>query len=90
MIFKLTKVILVLFWIVWLLALLSILPEPWSQRLMWTGVALLVIHLGEYLFLHAKVAALQDGNSGFLGFMVFGFGYWLPVLNRSKAGLTGE
>ena len=83
MIFRMTKVILGLFWIVWILALLSVLPGSWNQLVVWTGVVLLVIHLGEYLFLHAKVAARQDGNSGFSGFMFFGFAYWLPVLRRT-------
>ena len=83
MIFKLTKVILALFWVAWLLALLSVLPETWNRPVIWTGVVLVVIHLGEYLYLRAKVAARQDGNSGFPGFLLFGFAYWLPVLRRT-------
>lgn len=82
MIITLTKALLILFWAVWVLGLLSLLPEPWIQPVLWIGVALLVIHLGEYLFLHAKVAARQDGNSGFFGFMIFGFAYWLPLLRK--------
>ena len=85
MIIGMTKAFLALFWAAWALALLSLLPDSWNMTVVWIGVALVVIHLGEYLFLHAKVAARQGGNSGFIGFMVFGFAYWLPVLK-----VTGE
>ena len=73
---------LTLCWIAWVLALLSLLPDAWNLPVVWIGVALLMIHLGEYLFLRSRVAARQEGNSGFIGFMLFGFAYWLPVLKQ--------
>ena len=82
MIIGITKVTLALFWVAWVLALLSLLPDSWNQPIVWIGVCLLVVHFGEYLFLRAKVAARQEGNSGFIGFMLFGFAYWLPVLKQ--------
>ena len=82
MIIGITKVTLTLFWIAWGLALLSLLSEPWNLPVVWIGIALLVIHFGEYLFLRSKVAARQGGNSGFIGFILFGFAYWLPVLKQ--------
>jgi uncharacterized protein YhhL (DUF1145 family) len=82
LIIGIAKVSISLFWVAWILALLSLLPDSWNQPIVWIGVALLVIHFGEYLFLRAKVAALQEGNSGFVGFMLFGFAYWLPVLKQ--------
>jgi uncharacterized protein YhhL (DUF1145 family) len=82
LIIGITKVTLTLFWIAWVLALLSLLPEPWNLPVVWIGIALLVIHFGEYLFLRSKVAARQGGNSGFIGFILFGFAYWLPVLKQ--------
>ena len=75
---------LVLFWVAWVLALLSLLPDTWNRSVVWIGVALLVTHFGEYLFLRSKVAARQGGNSGFIGFMLFGFAYWLPVLKKKQ------
>ena len=82
MIIGVTKVTLSLVWVIWVLALLSLLPDSWNLPVVLIGVALLVIHLGEYLFLHAKVAARQGGKSGFIEIMLFGFAYWLPVLKK--------
>jgi uncharacterized protein YhhL (DUF1145 family) len=79
-IFTLTKVILGVFWLAWISSLLSLLPDPYLQPVMWIGAALLVVHFGEYLLVRSKVAKRQGGNTGFIGTMLFGFGYWLPLL----------
>ena len=84
MIIGVTKVTLSLVWVIWVLALLSLLPDSWNLPVVFIGVALLVIHFGEYLFLRTKVAARQGSNSGFIEFMLFGFAYWLPVLKNKQ------
>jgi uncharacterized protein YhhL (DUF1145 family) len=80
MIFTLTKVLLGVFWLAWISSLLALLPDPYRQPVMWIGLVLLLVHFGEYLLVRSKVAKRQDGNTGFIGTMLFGFGYWLPIL----------
>jgi len=80
MIFTLTKILLGVFWLAWITSLLSLLPDPYRQPVMWIGLVLLVVHFGEYLLVRSKVAKRQGGNTGFIGTMLFGFGYWLPIL----------
>ena len=80
MIFTLTKALLAVFWIGWILSLFSLVPDPYGQPVMWIGVALLAVHFVEYLLVRSKMARCQDGKTGFIGTMIFGFGYWLPIL----------
>ncbi len=80
MIFTLTKAVLAIFWIAWVLSLFSLVPDPYGQPVIWVGVALLVVHFLEFLLVRSKMAELQGGKTGFIETMVFGFGYWLPVL----------
>jgi uncharacterized protein YhhL (DUF1145 family) len=80
MIYALTKVLLGVFWLAWISSLLSLLPDPYRLPVMWIGVVLLLVHFGEYLLVRSKVAKRQGGNTGFIGTMLFGFGYWLPIL----------
>ena len=80
MIFTLTKVLLGVFWLAWIASLFSLLPDPFRQPVMWIGLVLLLVHFGEYLLVRSKVAKRQGGNTGFIGTMLFGFGYWLPIL----------
>jgi uncharacterized protein YhhL (DUF1145 family) len=82
MIFTLTKALLAIFWFAWVLSLFSLVPYPYGQPVIWVGVALLVLHFIEYLLVRSKMAELQGGKTGFVGTMVFGFGYWLPVLKK--------
>jgi uncharacterized protein YhhL (DUF1145 family) len=82
LIFTLTKALLATFWIAWILSLVSLVPDPYGQPVMWIGVALLVVHFLEFLLVRSKMTELQDGKTGFIETMVFGFGYWLPVLKR--------
>jgi hypothetical protein len=50
------------------------------------GAVVLLVHFVEHLFVRSKVAERQGGNTGFIGTMVFGFGYWLPVLKGPQGG----
>ena len=75
-----TKALLLALWAVCVLSLLSIVPEPYARTVLIIGAIVLLLHFVEYLLVRSKVAERQEGNSGFIGTMVFGFGYWLPVL----------
>ena len=84
MIITLTKIVLVIFWVAWILSLLSMMPQPYGQTVMWIGIALLIIHLAEFLLLRSKLEEHRGGKANFVGTMVFGFGYWLPYLKKKS------
>ncbi len=79
----LTKVVLLALWAACILSLLSIIPQPYSQAALMLGTAVLLLHFVEYLLVRSKVAERLGGKTGFIGTMVFGFGYWLPVLRST-------
>ena len=76
----LTKVVLLALWAACILSLLSIIPQPYSQAVLMLSLVILLLHFVEYLLVKSKVAERLGGKTGFIGTMVFGFGYWLPVL----------
>ena len=76
-----TKALLLALWAACVLSLLSIVPAPYAQTVLMIGAIVLLVHFVEYLLVRSKVAERQAGNTGFIGTMVFGFGYWLPVLS---------
>ena len=76
----LTKAGLLVLWAICILGLLAIIPEPYARTVLMIGAVVLLVHFVEYLLVRSKVAEKLDGNTGFIGTMVFGFGYWLPVL----------
>ena len=75
-----TKALLMALWAACVLSLLSIVPEPYARTVLIIGAVVLLVHFVEYLLVRSKVAERQGGNTGFVGTMVFGFGYWLPIL----------
>jgi uncharacterized protein YhhL (DUF1145 family) len=75
-----TKVLLLALWAACTLSLLSIISEPYARTVLMVGAIVLLIHFVEFLLVRSKVAERQGGKTGFIGTMVFGFGYWLPVL----------
>ena len=79
----LTKVVLLALWAACILSLLSIIPQPYSQAALMLGIVILLLHFVEYLLVRSKVAERLGGKTGFIGTMVFGFGYWLPVLRST-------
>jgi len=81
-----TKVALLALWAICILSLLSIIPEPYAQPVLIAGALILLIHFLEYWLVRSKVAGRQGGKTGFVGTMMFGFGYWLPVLRLRQEG----
>ena len=79
-----TKAALRVLWLACILSLVSLIPAQYGQTILWLGGVVLVIHFVEYLLVRSKVAERQGGKTGFLGTMVYRFGYWLPVLRRPQ------
>jgi len=82
MIFTLTKVLLAVFWVAWIASLLSLIPSLYGQPVLWIGSVLLLVHFVEYLLVRSKIADRQSSSTGFIGTMIFGFAYWLPLLRK--------
>ena len=78
----LTKAGLLALWAASIMSLLSIVPEPYGQAVLMLGAVILLLHFFEYLLVKSKVAKRLGGKTGFIETMLFGFGYWLPVLRR--------
>lgn len=78
----LIKIGLVLFWSASILSLTPVMPDPWARLILWLAGLALAAHVVEYLFVRSRVAERNDGNSGFAQTMIFGLGYWLPILKR--------
>ena len=79
----LTKVVLLALWAACILSLLSVIPQPYGQAVLMLGAVILLLHFVDYLLVRSKVAKRLGGKTGFIGTMVFGFGYWLPVLRST-------
>ena len=71
-------------WGLALLGLLSMSPIPIKFQfyvLPLIGIVL-VIHLVEYFAIKAKIMAKAKIEMSFIQTMLWGFGYWLPLLNK--------
>ncbi len=77
-----TKALLLAFWLAWILSLVSLIPEPYGRFIAWAGGLVFLVHLVEFLIVRSKLT--QAGKTGFVGTMLFGFGYWLPLLKRQE------
>ena len=80
-----TKALLAGLWILAILGMISISPLPAEYQwylLVLAGVVL-VVHLLEYFALKAKVKHKSNTDISFTQTMLWGFGHWLPLLNKS-------
>jgi uncharacterized protein YhhL (DUF1145 family) len=83
---RLTRAFLLVLWVACILSLLSLIPQTYGQPVLMLGTVVLLLHFIEYLLVRSKVAKRQGGKTGFIGTMVFGFGYWLPLLRATTPG----
>ncbi len=79
-----TKALALALWVACVLSLLSIIPQPYARTVLIVGAVVLLVHFVEYLLVRKKVAERLGGNTGFIGTIMFGFGYWLPVLRPTQ------
>jgi len=73
-----TKFIVIMIWIAFLLTLFSVFPDSYSAIFKFLGIALFVIHLTEYIAIKKMIK--QDID--FIQTMLFGYGHWLPLLKK--------
>ena len=78
------KILLVGLWGVAILILFSISPIPKDYQnyvLILTGIVLMV-HFIEFVAIKGKLKRNNDIEMNFLQTMLWGFGYWLPILKK--------
>ncbi len=78
------KTSLVALWVLALLGILSISPFPEQYQFYILPLACLVllVHLIEYFAMKAKLKNKSDIEMSFVQTMLWGFGYWLPLLKK--------
>jgi len=72
MAFLLGKLVTLAFWLVVLASLIGLIEVPDPQRLNWIALAVLAIHLIEWLLMRAQLSKLGDPLQQFLLVMLFG------------------
>ena len=85
LIIVLTRVGVVAFWIAFALARAGVITAPVGPIIVWVGVFVLLAHLAEYLLIRFGIIVLRQPNASFLMTMIFGFSYWLPLMERKQA-----
>jgi len=84
LIIPLLKASLVALWGIALLGLLSIsfLPEQLQRYILPFAGLVLIVHFIEYLVVKRKLKNKSNIEVNFIKTMLWGFGYWLPLLKN--------
>ena len=72
----------IVFWLAFLLSLVSVVPAPASSVIIWVGVFVLAMHLAEYLYAKRVLTTLGRDKVSFVRTMLFGFTHLLPLLQK--------
>ena len=76
------KVVVAVFWIVWVLSLASIVPSEYGTTIIWIGALILVAHLFEYFLIRSRFAGQGGERINFVQTTIFGMAHWLPLIKR--------
>ena len=71
------------FWLVFIVNIFMPFAAAASQWIMWIGVAMLAVHLIEFVVMRKKLQS--HGHSGLMNFvwvMLYGILYWKPLLRE--------
>jgi len=75
-----TRIAVVVFWVAFVLSLVSVIPGPYSSYIIWLGGLVLLIHLAEYFYVKYRFAGANPVKISFVKTLLFGFTHWLPPL----------
>jgi len=78
------KVAVAVFWLGFILSLVSVIPGDYASTIILLGCLILVIHLFQFLFVSSRLSTVDDKKIRFVQTMLFGFAYWLPLLKQQK------
>ena len=81
---KVTRIGVVAFWLAFVLGLLSVLPAPLGQPIVWVGCTVLVIHLLEYLYARFLFKGLDKDKVSFVQTLLFGFTHLFPLVDDNQ------
>ena len=84
LIVRVTRIGVIVFWFAFVLGLLSFLPAPFGQLIVWVGFAVLVIHLVEYLYARYLFKGLDKSQVSFVQTLLFGFTHLFPLVNDNQ------
>jgi len=79
-----TRIAVVVFWVAFVLSLVSVIPSPYGLFAICIGVVVLLIHLAEYLYVKNRFAGRDTGQISFVKTMIFGFTHLLPLLTDER------
>jgi uncharacterized protein YhhL (DUF1145 family) len=75
--------IMVVFWILFAISLITPFEDTFGQGVFWTGVIMLVLHIIELVLVYAKLNAVGRGElKDVLSVLVFGILFWKPLLSK--------
>jgi uncharacterized protein YhhL (DUF1145 family) len=78
------KAAVAVFWLAWILSLVSVIPSHYGSTIVFLGGLVLVVHLFEYLLVKSKFAERGGDGISFVQTLLFGFAHWLPLLKQPK------
>ena len=77
---KITRVGVLVFWAVFALSIVKVIPQPFALVINWVAAIVALIHLMEFLLIRFGFIELTSARASFVKTMVFGFTYWVPLL----------
>lgn len=80
---NIAKVVTTIFWAVLGYSFVFPFSESVQPTLVMVGAVMAAAHLLEFIIQRNKLNAINAGGiNGFIQTMIFGFGYWLPLLKK--------
>ncbi len=78
-----TRLSVLVVWAFFAISFIQPFSAQWQELIFWSGIILLVAHFLEYIALCVRIEKFGGrGWSAFIGTMVFGYGYWLPLFKK--------
>ena len=78
-----SKIIVILFWVALGYSFVFPFSDNIQTPLEYAGAIMALVHLIEFVIQRNKLNAINAGGiNGFIQTMIFGYGYWLPLLKK--------
>lgn len=84
LILKFTRAGVIVFWLVFVLALMRVIPDPFAPILAWLGGFVLLAHFTEFIYAKYVFDGLDRERVSLPKTMLFGFTHLLPLLNHKR------
>ncbi|MGH1372394.1 MAG: DUF1145 domain-containing protein [Cellvibrionaceae bacterium] len=82
---NIAKIVTTVFWAVLGYSFVFPFSDGIQSPLVMAGAVMAGVHLLEFILQRNKLNAINAGGvNGFIQTMIFGFGYWLPLLQKKE------